>query len=1080
MKPLIEGALRNRVAANLFAVIIVLAGVLMAQTLVMRLFPNIVLQAISITVPYPGATPSEVEISIVKPIEERLEGLEGVSKITSLAGSGVASIIVDLQEGEDIPTMLDDIQTEVDRITIFPQRSERPQIVHVDTEELSARIVLYGNVDTVTLKQTAERIRSDLTDRDTISRAGIGGAPDYLIDVAINRQTLESLGLSLVDVSDRISKESQDLSGGEIESSRQKLLVRAVGERRTGEAFEDVVITNGRDGTPVTLGDIGTITDNLSEAPVFASYNGIPAAYVSVFRTGDEKLLDQAQEVVAYIENDIDKILPEGVTAEMWRNESTNLQDRIDLLGRNAIVGLLLVAGLLMAFLDIRIAFWVCFGVSISFIGAFALMAFYNVTINQLSLFGFILAIGIVVDDAIVVGENIHGTWRKQGGTAKDAARVGVLRVSTPVLFSVSTTIVAFVPLLILPGTFGQFMAPIASVVIFVLAISLFDSFFILPHHLSKLSGAKPRRYSPRRIADPFRNWFASRLRRFIEGPLRRFVTFTTNNAGATLMVALGIFFLSMTAITSGQVKFKFFPQVEGDYVTAELELSEASSQTETLLFASQIADAANAAGRDLAVDGVNPLNAVMYTLGTALSREDGDAAPSGGAASNKAYVVAKLIPPTDRELSANGFIAGWRDRVGTIPGAQKLIFTADLVAPGAPVQLEISTRNPDETKKLVKTIVDELNARPGVYDVTDDRFRTTDEIQVAIKPLARSFGLNQEQLARQVRAAFFGAEATRVQRDREEIQVRVRLPKEERDTLAAMRELRIKVGNSFVPIDQLADLTIAPAPATINRVNGRRIYKVSAFVDEKVTSSDVETNFVLNDIAAREAGNYDDLRITLSGNQEEQAKTQPAIERNFTFAMIVIFTLLALQFKSYTQPLIVMCAIPFGFMGAVLGHALLGMPMSLLSFFGVIGLSGVVINNSLMVVTFLNDRLKNGEDPVQAVIDSMLERFRAILLTTLTTFLGVTPIILETSLQAQFLVPTAVSLGFGIIIGTTMLTFALPALAISHYRVTNAISRWMGTLAGNEGRVEQLMPPKDSIESDEKPDGPKVVEAAE
>ena len=1072
MKTLIEGALKNRVAANLFALIIILSGFIMAQTLTMRLFPNLVLQAISIAVPYPGATPTEVETSIVKPIEERLEGLEGVRKITALAGTGVASIIVDLEEGESITEMLDDIQTEIDRITIFPQDAEEPQITHVETEELAARLVIFGDVDLGTLKKTAERIRSDLTEKDGLSRANIGGAPPYLINVAINQATLESLGLSLVDIANRVRDESVDLSGGEIEGERQKLLVRSIGERRSGEEFSDVVISSGATGTPVTLTDIATVTDSLSESPVFSSYKGQPAAYVSVLRTGNEKLLELAGIVVSYIENDLQAVLPPGVKAELWRNESTNLQDRIDLLSKNAKLGLLLVATLLMAFLDIRIAFWVCFGVTISFVGSFALMAFYDVTINQLSLFGFILAIGIVVDDAIVVGENIHGTWRKQRGSAKEAARVGVLRVSTPVLFSVSTTIVAFVPLLILPGTFGQFMAPIASVVIFVLMISLFDSFFILPHHLSNLSNRPPRWFSPRRIADPFRNWFASRLRRFIDGPLRRVVTFTVNNPLATLMVALGIFFLSMTAITSGTVRFVFFPSVEGDYVTAELELSENSSQAETRILAEQISAAAERTAAQVAEEGV--LVGVLWSLGQSLALEDGEATPTGGAASNKAFIIARMVPAAERDLSALDFMAQWRKETGPLAGAQKLTFTADLVAPGAPIQLEVSTRNVDATKEVVALIAQELRSLPGVFDVTDDRVRTTDEVQIAIKPLARSYGLDQRRLAQQIRAAFFGAEATRVQRDREEIQVRIRLPKEERETLAAMRSLRLKVGDSFIPVEQLADLSIAPAPATISRINGRRVYTVSGYVETSVITAGEATDYITNVVAPRLAPDYDGLKITLSGTQEEQAKTAPAILRYFGMALVVIFTLLALNFKSYTQPLIVMCAIPFGFMGAVLGHALLGMNLTLLSFFGVIGLSGVIINNSLMVISFMNDRLKDGDSFETAVIESMLERFRAILLTTLTTFLGVTPIIAETSVQAQFLVPTAVSLGFGIIIGTSMLTLTLPALAILHTRMTKL---WVPTLAYRMGLGNAPEPePRGDDKPAKDPNNPAVV----
>ncbi|MEX0297620.1 MAG: efflux RND transporter permease subunit [Kordiimonas sp.] len=1035
MKRLIELCLENRVAANLFATVLIIAGFLSLQTLNMRLFPEITLSAISITVPYPGATPTEVETSIVKPIEERLEGMEGISKITGLAANSVASVIVDIEEGESIPKMLDDIQTEINRITVFPQRSERPQVTHAETDELAARIILYGDYDMATLKKWAERVRADLADKPEISRVTIAGAPDYLIDISVSEETQQSLGLSLVEIAGRVSSQSLDLSGGEIENNRQKLLIRSTGERRSGKEFETIVLGGGSTGTPIYLGDVAEVKDGLSEAPIRATFKGKPATFISVSRVGDEKLLDLAVAVREYYHNEISNVLPEGIESEFWRDESVMLEQRINLLSENAFLGLLLVSILLMAFLDIRIAGWVAFGVSVAFIGAFTLMSMFGITINQLTLFGFILAIGIVVDDAIVVGENIHGTWRNQGVTPKEAARIGTLRVSTPVLFSVTTTIVAFVPLLFLPGTFGQFLGPIASVVIFVLVLSLFDSFFILPRHLAHLRTEGPRRFSPRRIADPFRNWFASRLRKLTEGPMRRYITFTANNPLASILVAFGIFLGSLGLITGGAVKFVFFPAVEGDYITVELELSESTSKEQTVRFAEQIAAAADVAAEQFE-GNTPPLKGVFWTLGQSIALDDAQASTDGGAAANKAYIVARLEEASIRGFAAGEFQEVWRGIVGEIPGAQKLTYTSDLVSPGAPVQLEISTRIQSETRDAVAVIAEELKALPGVYDVRDDRFRTTDEIRIALKPLARSYGLTQQDLAQQIRAAFFGAEAVRVQRDREEIQVRVRLPKEQRSSFDAMKNLRIKVEDSFIPISSLADITVEPAPAAITRIGSRRIYKVSAYVHTAQITAGEATNYILNEVAPREEERFDGLSISLSGNQEEQAKTGPAIARNFVLAMILIYTLLALSFKSYSQPIIVMLAIPFGFMGALIGHAMLGMNMTLLSMFGVIGLSGVIINNSLMVISFVNDRLETGEGHVEAVIESTLERFRAILLTTLTTFLGVTPIILETSVQAQFLVPTAVSLGFGIIIGTSVLIFALPALAVMHLRV--------------------------------------------
>ncbi len=1038
MKGLINAALSNKVAANLLMVFILIAGFASLPAINIRLFPAIDIGKIAITVPYPGATPSDVETAIVRPIEERLEGLEGVEKVTGLAASGVGNVVVDIVVGENMQSMLDDIKSEVDRITVFPLEAEEPQITIVETDELASQIVVYGPVSTDLLKQAADRVRADLADSDAISLVEIAGVPDYLIDITISEDVLRARGLSLTGVAGAIAAQSIDLSGGEIEDDTQRRLIRSVGERRTGAEFESIVVGTGETGTPIRLGDVARINDGLADDPVLTNYKGQNAAVVNIYRVGAEKQLDVAAAVKAYVDSELALVLPEGISADLWRDESIYLRQRIEMLSRNAILGLLLVVALLLAFLDLRIAFWTAAGVAVSFIGAFFLMYLFGVTINQLSLFGFILAIGIIVDDAIVVGENIHANWRK-GLSPMEAARVGVGRVATPVLFSVSTTITAFVPLILIPGVFGQFLGQVAAVVILLLILSLVESFFILPRHLSHLKNDAPAWWSPRRLADPFRDWVSARLRAFRDGPLTRMMRFVVFRPGMIAMIGAGIFFATLSLLASGTVKFIFFPSVEGEYVTAQLELAEGSSEQQSIRHVERLTRSAEQAAASLG-DPDTVLQGVLWSIGAPVSESGSfnDGAASG-ASGNKVFIVAKIEDSATRRFTASQFESAWRTASGEIPGAQQLTFTSDLVSPDAPIQLQISTRNPADTRAAVKAMRDELAAIGGVYEVRDDRFRTTDEVQIRLKPLASDYGLTQTDLAREVRAAFFGAEAVRIQRDREEIPVRVRLPADQRDSLETLKELRIRVGNGYIPMSSLAELSIAPAPAAINRVNGRRIYALTAFVDESITTADAVTATMLDVVAPRLAGEFDGLEVGLAGDQEEQAQAGPAIARNFLMALMVIFILLALNFGSYSQPIVIMLAIPFGFVGALIGHAMLGLNLTLLSMFGVIGLSGVIINTSLMVTDFLNERLAAGERHEEAVMNSMLDRFRAILLTTLTTFLGVTPIIFETSVQAQFLIPTAVSLGFGILIGTTILLFVLPALLMLHLRVFGA-----------------------------------------
>ncbi len=1034
MRTLILGALNNRVAANLLAVILIVAGLIAVQSLNVRLFPKIELSAISISVPYPGANPNEVETSIIKPIEERLEGMEGVRRVTGLAAKNIGSVVVDLEESEDVSEMLDEVKAEVSRITVFPQGAEEAQIVQAEAPELVLQILIHGDADPDKLKVLADRVRADLTGLPNVSRVEIGGVPEYLIDVSVDQATLQAYELSLTGIANAIASQSLDLSGGEIETDRQRLLISATGERRSGDEFANVVVGAGETGTPVTLGELADIQDGLADTPLRAVYNGEPAVYVNVYRVGTEKVPDLARAVRTYVDTVLPGILSDGVSGTLWRDDSVTLTDRINLLARNAIIGLLLVGLLLMAFLDLRIAFWTAFGVGVSFVGAFLLMGLFGVTINQMTLFGFILAIGIVVDDAIVVGENIHSEWRRNPDAPMEAARNGVVRVISPVVFSVTTTIAVFVPLLFVPGTFGQFLGPISSVVIIVLCLSLTESFLVLPRHLSHLNDDPPKWYDPRRIADPIRDFVAARLREFRDGPLRRAVTFCVHRPYMTVLVAGGMFIASLGLFTSGAVKYDFFPEVEGDFVTAELELAESASELQSQRFAELVSHAAfDAAGQ---MPGEEPLEGVLWSIGAASAQDQPVASPTGGAAANKVFVVARLATASMREFPAADFERAWREAVGDIPGAQKLTFSSDLVGQGQPLQFQISARTDALSREAVARLHESLAAQPGVFDVRDDRFRTTDEVRLEVKPLARNYGITQAQLANEVRAAFFGAEAVRIQRDREEIEVRVRLPEHERNNLDTLSALRIPVNGNFIPLSSLADITIGPAPATITRIDGRRVYELSADIDTEIATAGSATKYILEAALPELQREIDGLDITLGGEQEESARAAPAMARNFTFAMLVVFSLLALSFRSYSQPLIVMAAIPFGFMGALLGHAMLGMNLTLLSMFGIIGLSGVIINNALIAIDFINERLGQGDSDEHAVIESMLDRFRPILLTTLTTFLGVTPIIMETSVQAQFLVPTAISLGFGILIGTAILIFVLPALTMVHLRV--------------------------------------------
>lgn len=1031
MKRLICSFIDNPVAANLLAVFLLLAGVFGLQGMTIKLFPEIATNAIRITVPYPGATPREVEDAIVKPIEESIEGLEGVRKVTSLASSNVASLVIDLKSGASLSTMLDDVQREVDAITVFPLEAEEPQVVEVDPDELIAQVVLYGNADQTTLKKLAQRARDDLAQTADMSDVRVSGVPDYLIDIAVNPETLRAYGLSLGGLARIVDTGSLDLSAGEVEGDNTRTLIRTVGESETGNAFGRIPIVTSDSGSVIRLQDIASIQDGVAESPIATQYQGKSAVILSIYRVGDENVFDIIAATKRYVEETLSPRLDPGISAVLWRDQSEALRGRINLLIKNAAIGIALVLVLLLAFLDLRVAAWVAFGVGLSFIAALIPMAFFGPTINQLSLFGFILAIGIVVDDAIVVGENIY-VARKNGAGPVDAAKQGAIRVATPVFIAVLTTMTAFVPLLFVPGTYGEFIGPLVAVVLYVLAFSLVESFFVLPRHLSHLSNDAPARYSPRRPADWIRRKVGGALEDFRDNHYRPVVEKVVLHPAVTLAVAVGIFIASLGLLAGGQVKFIFFPKIEGDYVSAQIALHENASEFRTRdaieALVEGVSKATNAIDVDDAVVGI------LTNLGTAPSENNAPtASTSGGAAANVGYVTVRIKDAGIRSFTAKAFEDAWRSSVGDVPGAQKLIFSSDLVSAGAPVAINVSSDSEQTSRAVVKALREELDGMRGVFDIRDDRFRTTNEIRIKLKPQARIYGLTLADLARSVRSAYFGAEAVRIQRDREEIEVRLRLPRDQREAVFAVDTLRIPINGAFVPLEEVATLAIAPAPATITRIDGKRVIALTADIDTAVTTGGNITDALLNQALPPIKKDYPSARVTLGGDQEQQARALPALARNFALALFTIFTLLALVFRSYTQPLVIMTVIPFGFVGALIGHAALGYDLTLLSLFGIIGLSGVIINDGLLMIDFINEKLRDGTDINAAIADSAVARFRPILLTSLTTFLGVAPIILETSVQAQFLIPTAISLGFGILFGTLILALLVPAIARLH-----------------------------------------------
>ncbi|HEU4646993.1 MAG TPA: efflux RND transporter permease subunit [Burkholderiales bacterium] len=1034
MRGLIAWMARHPVAANLLMLLIVVAGLSSALTTTQEVFPLIELDVIEVRVAYPGAAPDEVEEAIAQKIEEQIEGLDGIDRVTSVAAEGAGVVRVELTRGVYPPTKLDEIKAAVDRITTFPAEAERPEVTQLVSRQRVVELAVFGEASEATLRELAYRIKDDLTATPGVSLAQVARVRPYEISVEVPNDVLRAYGLTLQDIAATLRRASLDLPAGDIRTAGESILLRARGRNYVRADFERVVVVSSRTGAQVRLADIATIDDGFRDDDLIMRFNGKPAAFVQVFRVGEDKVLDVVARVNQYLENTLRPGLPPGLEVLVWRDDSAEFRNRRDLLVKNGAIGLALVLGALALFLDLRLAFWVATGIFVSFIGAFAVMPFVGLTINMMSLFGFILAIGIVVDDAIVTGENIYAE-NERGTPELEAAVLGSQRVALPVLLAVSTTVAAFVPLLFAPGTLGKFLFQIPAVVIIVLSISVLEAMLILPHHLAHLrvAGYAPRTWLGARLAD-LRHAVDRGLRRFIEGPLDTALRFAVAHYGVVIAAAACVFVLTLGAITAGHVRFVFFPQVEGRYVTASLELAPGATAEATLAAALAVERAGReAAGKLPDPSGRELVNAVYITVGQQEATGPGAAGALGLLQGNKASIVFELLDPEVRRVASGDFERQWRERAAQPPGVRKLTFASNVIQLGSPVQVELSARTPEGLAEAVQALQAELRQIEGVSDVRDDRDPGKQEVQFQLKPSARALGITLESLALQVRAAFFGAEALRVQRGRDEVRVYVRLPDAERASLADLARYRIRApSGEFVPLNEVAELVLGYGPSTIVRRQGRRVSTVFAEVDSRVvTGQQVSTRLVKETIPALQA-RIPGLTYAMGGEQREQGRTLPSLARNFVLALFCMYALLALAFRSYVQPLIVLASIPLGLVGAVLGHLVMGLPMGLTSLFGVIGLAGIIVNGSLVLIDFINEERGRGKPAAEAIRDACKGRFRPILLTAVTTFLGIFPLIIEKSIQAQFLIPLAVSIGAGVLLGTLIQMLLTPALAMA------------------------------------------------
>ncbi|MCB2227552.1 MAG: efflux RND transporter permease subunit [Desulfarculaceae bacterium] len=1049
MKSVISWFARNHVAANLLMIFFVLAGAVTALTMKLEVFPETSLDTITITVEYRGASPSEVEEGVIQKIEENIAGLAGIRRIDSKATEGMAMIIVEVVKGWDLQNLLDEIKSEVDRITTLPDEAEKPVIRETTRRTQVLWVAVFGQVSEATLKAVTQRLKDDITTLPGVTMADLFGVRNSEIHIEVSEQTLRRYNLTLQSVANAVARASLDLPAGSIKTEGGEVLVRAKGRKYRAVEYSEVPVITRTDGSKVTLGQIAKITEGFQDdQELFARFNGEPANLIQVYRVADQNALDVASEVKEYIAK-VGPELPAGIKVDFFADRSKVLKSRIDLLLRNMIQGLILVVIILGLFLSPKLSFWVTLGIPISFLAAIWSLPYFDVSINMISLFAFIMVLGIVVDDAIVVGEQVF-TLREDGMKPMKASIEGATLIGKPVIFSVLTTVAAFMPLMMASGMMGKIMRNIPVVVIAVLIASLIESLFILPSHLAG-SKDKPRPKGKEKFT-------ARWLQKVIRGPYAKALDLCLRWRYATLAAGIAVLLVAVGLFMGGFVKFTLFPVVEGDMLTANLELPAGAPPEETTKVVSQLEDAAKqslAEADQKRPKGSEPLH--KYTVSLVGISTGGRGSHSGGSASaggHMATVFVEVLEGEKRNMSTKEMVNGWRQKTGPVAGAESLTFTGELFSAGNPIEVHLSAPNEDELVRASDELKERLATYTGVFDIADSFTPGKWEMQLELKPAARSLGLTLQDLAQQVRYAFYGAEALRLQRDQDEVRVLVRYPESERRAITDVQNMRIRTaGGEEVPFSQVALVKMTRGYTSVDRAQRRRVIKVTADVNPDQANASELRRWLEKSVLPELIAKYQGLRYTIEGAGREERESLSDVLNGFVLALFLIYALLAIPFRSFSQPFIVMAAIPFGLVGALAGHFIMGLGTSLLSLFGMVGLTGVVVNDSLVLIDAANRLRAAGMSPGEAIREAGPMRFRAIILTSLTTFGGLAPIIFERSLQAQFLIPMAVSLGFGVLFATGITLLLIP----SGYLILDDIHNIIDRIRGRKGKEAEL-----------------------
>ncbi|MEQ9221349.1 MAG: efflux RND transporter permease subunit [Cyclobacteriaceae bacterium] len=1000
---------RKSIITNLLMFILIGGGVWMMYNIQKEVFPDFLLDVVEVTVEYPGAAPEEVEQGILLPIEEAIRSVQGIKEIVSEAREGSAEVMVELVSGTNRMKAFQDIEQAVSRIQTFPDDIEQPQVRLQDRQRDVMELGLYGHVDVWTLRLLAERFKNRLLSNDEITQVEIGNVPDFITHVEIPRHTLIEYNLTLGEIAALIRQSSLDVPAGAVETQAGEILLRMEERKIWAEEFGNIDIVSAESGATVKLRDIATIRDGFDETGSHGLFNQQNSVELEVFRIGKQSPTE-IEVIVKEIMVEFESALPPGVSMRIDSNRAEDYRERLSLLTENGLLAVFIVLIILGLFLEYRLAFWVMMGMSISFIGAIIFLPIFDISINMISMFGFLIVLGIVVDDAIVVGENIY-EYRKQGYGFMDAAILGTKDVSKPVIFSILTTIIAFLPLLFIPGSVGKYWWPLPVVVIVVLSVSLFEALFILPSHVAH----KPKKKNPFRIVGRLEKGQASIARAFdlfVENYYRPFLDLCLRNRYVTLSCAVALLIIIGVYGYSDHMGMVMMPEEAANEIECAVRLPVGTTNEQAEKTAAEITNATQR------MFDKHDLYRVAEGIKTQVRGK------------NFVDVEIVMLPPDQHDMSAQEVISLWRDEIGDIEGVDQITFEAERGPGGArqDISIDLSHTDIDVLEKASQAFFERVSSFEETRDVNDNYNKGKMQLGFELLPEGRSLGLTPNDVGQQVRDAFYGALAIRQLRGINETEIRVKLPEEERKDLKNLEDFIIQApGGVTVPLLNVVKISQGETFTSINRRDGRRVVNVSMDVEPPSAETRV-LRAIQSEMLPQLRADYPGITWTFEGSQAELRESTEALWQGFVIAMLMIFALLAIALNSYIQPLIIMLAIPFGIVGAVIGHILLGYDLSLVSLMGVIALSGVVVNDSLIMVDYANKH-RETRSAYEAIYEAGIRRFRPILLTTLTTFGGLTPIILETSRQAFQLIPMAISLGFGIIFATSIILVIVPCL---------------------------------------------------